>query len=141
MERDVIQHFNKSTNSQIKWIGIKMDNEENKTETDVDWQQRILCSDDSCIGVIGPDGRCKECGKPYEGPFDSTKIETVEPDFEGAYPEDEVNEEPEEFEENDTETPSDSEWEQRTLCRDESCIGVIGPDGRCKECGKPYVSE
>ena len=26
---------------------------------------RVLCSDGSCIGVIGLDGRCKECGKPY----------------------------------------------------------------------------
>ena len=33
---------------------------------------------------------------------------------------------------------SDDPWENRTLCIDESCIGVIGPDGRCKECGKPY---
>jgi hypothetical protein len=42
-----------------------MDNEENKSLTDLDWEQRRLCSDESCIGVIGPDGRCKECGKPY----------------------------------------------------------------------------
>ena len=34
--------------------------------------------------------------------------------------------------------PGEEEWENRVLCRDESCIGVIGPDGRCKECGKPY---
>jgi hypothetical protein len=25
-----------------------------------------LCSDESCIGVIGPDGRCKECGEMLE---------------------------------------------------------------------------
>ena len=118
-----------------------MDNEENKSLTDLEWQRRILCSDESCIGVIGPDGRCKECGRPYEGPLDWTKIETDAPDFEAIDPEDEMNEEPEEFEGHDTETPSDSEWEQRTLCSDESCIGVIGPDGRCKECGKPYNSE
>ena len=33
---------------------------------------------------------------------------------------------------------SDDTWESRTLCVDESCIGVVGPDGRCKECGLPY---
>jgi hypothetical protein len=33
---------------------------------------------------------------------------------------------------------SDDYWENRTLCSDESCIGVIGPDRRCKACGKPY---
>lgn len=31
-----------------------------------DWDNRVLCSDGTCIGVIGPDGRCKECGKPYD---------------------------------------------------------------------------
>lgn len=32
----------------------------------------------------------------------------------------------------------DQEWERRTLCSDESCIGVIGANGRCRECGLPY---
>lgn len=32
-----------------------------------EWQNRRLCSDENCIGVIGPDGRCRECGKPYAG--------------------------------------------------------------------------
>ncbi|MBW2132009.1 MAG: DUF2569 family protein [Deltaproteobacteria bacterium] len=33
---------------------------------------------------------------------------------------------------------SESSWDDRTLCIDESCIGVIGPDGKCKECGKAF---
>jgi len=33
---------------------------------DSDWDNRLLCSDGSCIGIIGADGRCKECGKPME---------------------------------------------------------------------------
>jgi hypothetical protein len=28
------------------------------------------------------------------------------------------------------------EWEQRQLCPDGGCIGVIGPDGTCKACGR-----
>jgi len=36
-------------------------------ERPVDFASRKLCSDGTCIGVIGPDGRCKECGKPYTG--------------------------------------------------------------------------
>ena len=31
-----------------------------------DWENRVLWIDESCIGVVGPDGRCKECGKPYK---------------------------------------------------------------------------
>lgn len=36
-------------------------------EDTIDISRRLLCSDGACIGVIGPDGRCKECGKPYTG--------------------------------------------------------------------------
>jgi len=42
-------------------------NEKDDFIRDDGWQDRVLCSDGNCIGVIGPDGRCKECSKPYEG--------------------------------------------------------------------------
>ena len=112
-----------------------------KNQADIEWENRRLCSDDNCIGVIGPDGRCKECGKPYEGklPEETTNLKA---DF---------DEEPVEKEEPDTsvqagdneeEKPqANVEWENRRLCSDGNCIGVIGPDGRCKECGKPLENE
>jgi len=105
---------------------IKMKNKETKSQADIEWGNRRLCIDESCIGVIGPDGRCKECGLPFEeGPSDGTEEEELE-----------------DVAENGAETShADLEWEQRRLCIDESCIGVIGPDGRCKECGKSYESE
>ena len=31
-----------------------------------DFTERVACSDGLCIGIIGPDGRCTECGKPYQ---------------------------------------------------------------------------
>ncbi len=31
-----------------------------------EWEDRVLCSDGTCIGIIGPDGKCKVCGKPYK---------------------------------------------------------------------------
>lgn len=103
-------------------------NGEEISESD-DWENRILCPDESCIGVIGADGRCKECGNSYEGsqPAESSDTQTR------SELEDDI----------DTDQPTrsdfdDSDWENRTLCSDESCIGVIGPDGRCKECGKFY---
>ena len=33
-----------------------MENKESKSVSDAEWEQRTLCSDESCIGVIGPDG-------------------------------------------------------------------------------------
>ncbi len=43
-----------------------MGKERDKSHIEIEWENRVLCSDESCIGVIGPDGRCKECGKIYE---------------------------------------------------------------------------
>jgi len=115
-----------------------MEKKETKSQVDIEWEQRKLCIDESCIGVIGPDGRCKECGLPFEeGPSDGTEEESAVEDFEAAAAEEEL----EDVVENGAETShADLEWEQRRLCIDESCIGVIGPDGRCKECGKSYKS-
>ena len=93
----------------------------------LDWDKRVLCSDESCIGTIGPNGKCRECGKPYEGAL---------PEGHGtdAAPQPAV----EEFQQVSSETAeSDEDWDNRVLCSDGACIGVIGPDGKCKECGKP----
>ena len=106
-----------------------------------DWDTRVLCSDESCIGVIGADGCCKECGRPYDGPLPlATAKDRGEPDPTQDADSPAADEVP------DTETGAEAigdtadgdEWENRTLCRDETCIGVIGPDGRCKECGLEY---
>lgn len=116
------------------------DNEKKSSNADDEWESRVLCSDESCIGVIGPDGRCKECGLPYEGELPVVKgggfpADTAETEDAAADAEDETDG----HDEDDSEPAApDDEWESRVLCSDESCIGVIGPDGRCKECGKPY---
>ena len=98
----------------------RFDNEE-------DWEKRILCSDESCIGVIGADGKCKECGRIYEGKCSNEKV-TGSPHGESAEEQKTVPSENSEC---------DDDWDKRILCGDESCIGVIGADGKCKECGKP----
>lgn len=130
-----------------------MKNENGTPRKEADWENRILCSDPACIGVIGANGRCKECGKPYEGdPFEDTPFdpslagagsEDVEPtgasftaepgEFADDYPEGDFPEE--------EESASDEDWKNRKLCSDPACIGVIGPNGRCKECGKRFKGE
>jgi len=90
-----------------------------------DWERRTLCSDESCIGIIGSDGKCKECGKVYEGylpagggTVSSKPISEAKQEAEAALSE-------------------DDDWGKRVLCSDEACIGVIGPDEKCNECGSP----
>lgn len=112
--------------------------EQETSYSDSAWDNRILCEDGNCIGVVGPDGKCKECGKKYEGTLPETFDAGEEtPSSAGG-------------ETNDVDTPAQTagdepagegedadDWANRQLCSDGNCIGVIGPDGRCKECGKP----
>jgi hypothetical protein len=110
-----------------------------KSNDDIDWDNRVLCSDGNCIGVIGPNGRCKECGLSYEGDLpaaapekaDSAETLPAEPPSSGQ-----ENTETGAGEEQAA-SASDADWENRRLCSDGNCIGVIGPDGKCKECGRP----
>ena len=111
-----------------------MTDNDKRSRADIEWENRTLCSDESCIGVIGPDGKCKECGKPFEGEFTPVADSGEQFDFEDDPPDYE-----EDCSAEDQDSDGDLDWESRTLCSDESCIGVIGPDGRCKECGKPLV--
>ena len=103
------------------------------SSSEADWESRTLCSDGNCIGVIGPDGRCKECGLAYDGP--APEGQAIEADDYDDY---------DDYDDGDeemgvaSETSDDSDWENRQLCSDGNCIGVIGPNGRCKECGKRF---
>jgi len=99
---------------------MEIDNE--KTNPDPEWENRRLCPDGNCIGIIGPDGRCKECGIPSGSPAEGEQktAETVNTPQCNNTPDPE----------------SDPEWENRKLCPDGNCIGIIGSDGRCRECGK-----
>ncbi|MEE8399932.1 MAG: hypothetical protein V3S89_13060 [Desulfobacterales bacterium] len=116
-----------------------------KTEEDFAWENRVLCADGNCIGVIGTDGVCKECGKPLD-PTQEKAQSHDDPETEADAPAQSTGspEEGEEITESEVkadepgETETDDDWENRTLCSDEGCIGIIGTDGLCKECSQPY---
>jgi hypothetical protein len=105
---------------------------ENSTSVNLDkeWQNRKLCSDGNCIGVIGKNGFCSECGRKSiengeasPGGFEAETLEAHGDDLSAEPP--------------DADSAEDSDWENRVLCSDENCIGIMGPDGRCTACGKP----
>jgi len=94
-----------------------------ESDSDRDWENRILCGDESCTGIIDSDGRCTECGKTFE----ESKAE-AEANTKGKSREDHTDHESEQI-----------DLENRVLCGDGKCIGIIGPDGRCTVCGKRLV--
>jgi hypothetical protein len=118
-----------------------MPNKSDNSPTDLEWEARTLCSDEDCIGVIGPEGRCLECGRVYDGDLPEN-IDVVMPPSEeedGAGVENGVEADASDGVAPASETErqdADDEWAHRRLCEDENCIGVIGPDGRCMECGR-----
>ena len=99
-----------------------METDNGKNDHAQEWENRILCPDGNCIGIIGPDGRCKECGIPSDNQADGAQraAETINIPPSGGNPD----------------PGSDPDWENRKLCPDGNCIGIIGSDGRCRECGK-----
>jgi hypothetical protein len=126
----------------------KSTSKKKKSKADMEWENRILCSDGNCIGIIGPDGRCKECKRPYKGRLPEGFTQDVSESEDAGAAEATMGEdndkEPLESQASQTDPTAeansrdDSDWEKRVLCSDGNCIGVIGSDGNCKECGKPY---
>lgn len=109
-----------------------------------EWDQRMLCPDGGCVGVIGADGTCKVCGRAAPNWGDERARGLAhEGDDED---EDDVEEDEDEDEdvaegdvrEGDARAPSrgGEVWTERSLCPDGACIGVIGDDGTCKVCGR-----
>lgn len=132
--------YNKYNIKGDKRVGEAMDKKKTKDNIDLAWKFRVLCSDESCIGVIGPNKRCRECGRLYEGqlPSNFEELAMKEVNDKEDLPFEDARVEGLEADDDADEPIVDDEWANRILCSDESCIGVIGPDGRCKDCGKAH---
>ena len=117
-----------------------------------EWTVRTLCSDGSCVGVIGADGKCKVCGKPgVAGAADDD-------DDDDEYDDDDEEDYEDEDDDGDDDElaaaadelagiapPSEiaaataiaaDDESDRKLCPDGGCVGLIGANGKCKVCGR-----
>ena len=97
--------------------------------------ERILCEDEACIGLVGSDGLCKVCGRPYTGPELLPNEEVKDPSVEKKQGNSEDTSDTAVEDNFDGDQPSVSD-EERVLCPDDTCIGIIGPDGACGTCGR-----
>jgi hypothetical protein len=114
---------------------------------EVDLESRELCPDGACIGVLGPDRVCKVCGLTAEGTYNPSAIRAAahddDDDDDGDHDADDDDSDSAGDEDSDGADDSDDKQakasddalEDRKLCPDGTCIGVIGEDGRCKVCG------
>lgn len=84
-----------------------------------DWESRTLCGDGRCTGIIGNDGHCTECGKTLE---ETSKDRNTTRNYTRQ--------------DNSLDDDKSTDWDNRVLCSDGACIGIMGLDGRCTQCGK-----
>jgi hypothetical protein len=89
---------------------------------DDDFAHRELCPDGACLGLVGPDGRCKVCHMISPSSVRDPRLAALAAPI--------------------APTPNpgpgaaeDDAFDDRVLCADGACTGVVGADGRCKVCG------
>ena len=99
------------------------------SENDFSLEDRILCTDGACVGVIGDNGCCGVCGKAYDGDEVVGGSEKKEGDSE-------VGETDETLEQSDSEKEASCDPDERVNCPDDMCVGIIGENGTCGVCGK-----
>jgi hypothetical protein len=111
-----------------------------------DWEYREVCPDGACIGVIGDDGLCKVCGRAAPN-WGNERARGLVDDQTDAEPDDDVESDAGDDEMSDAPDGDDAErsaersdvrsndWDQRELCDNGACVGVIGDDGTCSVCG------
>jgi hypothetical protein len=95
--------------------------------------RRRLCPDGSCIGIMAADGKCTVCGRGDSGqagtPAPTPGMrEDSDDDVEAPRSEPGSEDQSSEFDPN------------RRLCSDDTCVGVLGEDNRCRLCGKPAAA-
>lgn len=110
-------------------------------------EQRFLCVNDLCIGLVGSDSCCRIChrlnpeakayaaAQPAVSALVAAVEQQVEPKLDAA-----SNASPSAPDLPDHDAASSEasdDFAERLLCSDPTCIGVLGSDGHCRECGKP----
>jgi hypothetical protein len=109
------------------------------TETPFDTKRR-LCPDGSCIGVIGPDGRCSVCGRNTSGKPGVALVsdaQSSDAQVTDAMASGDADDLASEAATADATSGGPTTFDpNRRLCDDGSCVGVIGADGRCGVCGR-----
>lgn len=116
---------------------------EDDEEQPVDLTSRELCPDGACIGVIGPDGKCKVCGTaaPATSAGPIASLSSADHNGAGRSSASDAGDDGGEGDDQDDGGEPPPDLAARRLCSDGACIGVIGEDDRCRVCGKPYTGE
>jgi hypothetical protein len=100
-----------------------------------DPKRRRLCRDGACVGLVGDDGRCRECGRTEaEAALGAERPDALDADVDADA---DVDLGAGSRDANGEASPAAGGFDPgRRLCDDGSCVGVVGPDGTCSVCGR-----
>lgn len=91
------------------------------------WEERRLCDDGGCTGLIGNDGLCRVCGRASKFWGDERRR---------GMQDDDGDEEEAARDVAKATGAAANDDDERALCPDGACTGLLDGDGRCKVCGK-----
>lgn len=84
--------------------------------------------DGACTGLVDASGTCGECGRFWgEVPLAASAPPAGEANVDTLAPVEDAD---------DLAAHAVGDFGSRTLCPDGACVGVMGPEGRCSECGR-----
>lgn len=111
------------------------------TDGEFEPEQRALCPDGACLGVLDDAGRCKLCGQQgtpaaVEVDPEAAAAEAVTADVPAVSAGLAVGEPDPNAAAATTAAEPGDDFVDRQLCSDPSCIGVLDTSGCCKECGR-----
>ena len=106
----------------------------NEPNDEIDLAKRWLCPDGNCLGVLDAEGQCPTCGKRDEDSDATAPQEPGNDATEQGQPAEAILETAATSSIGDHD--ADEAWQERALCSDGNCIGVLSADGVCRECGK-----
>jgi hypothetical protein len=105
-------------------------------EQEFDPGNRQLCPDGTCVGLVRADGRCAVCGQAGgQAPPRGAGPRPAQADAEmtAGAPDPLTAASGSQGADRGDEDGFDA---NRKLCEDGTCVGVLGPDGRCLVCGR-----
>lgn len=98
-------------------------------------EDRVPCSDDMCVGIIGPNGKCGVCGRPGTPPPQRSTPGHPHDDLHEEVPgEEAAKPEPEP----EPERAFAADPDDRVPCLDDMCVGILSSEGKCGTCGKTW---
>jgi len=109
---------------------------QSSTSEEFDADRRELCPDGNCTGVLDDDGVCKVCGARGTPPPPRADRAIAENSVADALGVAEATGAAEVVAAVVPSAAGPEELDDRQLCPDGGCIGLIGADGRCKVCGR-----